>query len=72
LTIELCADRLRRHRPGIRVPRGLAHGLLELRPSFQDGKVPLAVCAGAGVGSSVADSAGSAARAESRMRRSIP
>ena len=30
LAIELCADRLRRHRPGVRVPRGLAQCLLEL------------------------------------------
>ncbi len=29
LAIELCADRLRRHRPGVRVARGLAHRLLE-------------------------------------------
>ena len=31
LAIELCANRLRRHRPGVRVSRGLAHRLLELR-----------------------------------------
>src|SRR5262249_45201149 len=31
LAIELRADRLRRHRPGIRVSGGLAHRLLELR-----------------------------------------
>src|SRR5262245_60593677 len=31
LAIELCADRLRRHRLGVRISRGLAHGLLELR-----------------------------------------
>ena len=30
-TIELCANRLRRHRPGVRISRGLAHRLLELR-----------------------------------------
>ena len=31
LAIELCANRLRRHRPGVRISRGLAHRLLELR-----------------------------------------
>jgi hypothetical protein len=31
LAIELGANRLRRHRPGVWVSRGLAHGLLELR-----------------------------------------
>jgi hypothetical protein len=31
LAIELCANRLRRHGPGVRVSRGLAHRLLELR-----------------------------------------
>jgi hypothetical protein len=31
LDIELCANRLRRHRPGVRISRGLAHRLLELR-----------------------------------------
>ena len=31
MDIELCANRLRRHRPGIRVSRGLAYRLLELR-----------------------------------------
>ena len=31
LAIELCANRLRRHRPGVRIARGLAHRLLELR-----------------------------------------
>jgi hypothetical protein len=28
---SLCANRLRRHRPGVRISRGLAHRLLELR-----------------------------------------
>ena len=31
LAIELCPNRLRRHRSGVRVSRGLAHRLLELR-----------------------------------------
>jgi hypothetical protein len=31
LAIELCANRLRRHGPGVGIPCGLAHRLLELR-----------------------------------------